>query len=172
MLLPRKDLAVPFTSPTSLTQKIVIGPVSPEILFLILTDPDITPAFFMRCSFRCERLEPGAPYSLVAGERVLADGAVVAYEPAQSSIELTFAQRWDDEIKDPPGRVHLTVTDRSPLCEFTVVHDGLTPGSRLNDDLDDAWLLIASGLKTLVEADRGMPLAADEAAALVLAEAL
>jgi uncharacterized protein YndB with AHSA1/START domain len=149
---------VPLTSATSLTQKIVIGPVSPEILFLILTDPDITPAFFIRCSFRCESLEPGAPYSLVAGEQVMADGVIVAYQPTQS-IELTFAQRWDDEIKDPPGRVRLSVTERSPLCEFTVVHDGL------NDDLDDAWLLIASGLKTLVETDRGLPLSADEAAA-------
>jgi len=156
---------VPLTTSTSITQETVLGPVTPETLFLTLTDPDLTPYFFNRCSFRCDNSEPGAPYSLVAGDEVVADGVILEYQPPLT-IVLTFAQRWDRGIGDPPGRVRFSITDRSPLCQLTIVHDRLTAGSRLNDDFDDGWLLVASGLKTLIEAGRIMPLRDDEAAAL------
>ncbi len=158
---------MPFTSPTSCMQRIIMGPIDPAVLFLSLTSPEITPAFFARCSFRCENPEqPNAPYALVVGgDYVLADGIILEYEPPYTML-MTFAQHWYEEINDPPGRVRFTVTERSPNCEFTIVHDGLTAGSRLNDDLDDAWLMVASGLKTLVEVARAMPLRQDEVEAV------
>jgi len=135
------------------------------VLFALLIDSEATQFFFNRCSFQCENPEPGAKYLLVAGDRVMADGVILEYAPPQN-ILMTFQQYWDPEIKDPPGRVRLTVTERPPLCELTVVHDRLTEGSALNADLDDSWLMMVSGLKTMIEARRIMPLRDEEVAAL------
>ena len=95
----------------------------------------------------------------------MADGIILDYQPPLT-MQMTFQQYWDSEVKDPPCRVRFTVSNRSPLSELTIVVDRLTEGSAFNADLDESWLLIASALKTLVEANRIMPLTDAEAAVL------
>jgi uncharacterized protein YndB with AHSA1/START domain len=151
---------VPFTSSTSVAQQMLVGPIEPEALFAVLTDADLTPFFFNRCSFQSD-FQPGGAYTLRAGDAVLADGTILEYDPPENLL-MTFRQRWDPENTDPPSRVRFVVQARPPLCEFTVVHDELVEGSPLNAGLADSWLMIASALKTLVEAGRVMPLQPDE----------
>lgn len=148
---------MPITSSTSIMQQVLIGPIEPEVLFATLTDPDLTPFFFNLCSFTCDAVEPGAPYTLVAGDAVMAEGVIVEFQPPVNLL-ITFRQLWDDEIRDPPSRVRFFVQARPPLCELTVINDQLTEGSALNSGLNDSWVLLTSALKTLVEAGRAMPL--------------
>jgi uncharacterized protein YndB with AHSA1/START domain len=155
---------VPLTSSTSIMQQVLIGPIEPEVLFAALTDPELTPFFFNLCSFQCDAVEPGAPYTLVANDTVMAEGVVVEFQPPVNLL-ITFQQRWDDEIKDPPSRVRFFVQARPPLCELSVINDRLTEGSALNSELNDSWVLFTSALKTLVEAGRALPLEPEEAEA-------
>jgi uncharacterized protein YndB with AHSA1/START domain len=153
---------VPLSSSTSIMQQVLIGPIEPEVLFATLTDPDLTPFFFNLCSFKCDALEPGAPYTLVAGDTLMAEGVVLEYQPP-ANLLITFQQRWDDAIKDLPSRVRFFVQARPPLCELSVINEGLTEGSALNADLNDSWVLMTSALKTLVETGRALPLQPEDA---------
>lgn len=151
---------MPFTSSTSIAQQILIGPIDPLALWMVLTDSDATPYFFLRCSFKSD-FEPGSPYTLSVGDTVLVDGVIIEYEPP-TNILMTFNQHWNHEISEPASRVLFHLEPRDPLVEFIVVHDRLVEGSPLNAELNASWTLMTSALKTLVETNGALPLRAEE----------
>jgi uncharacterized protein YndB with AHSA1/START domain len=147
---------MPFTSSTSIAHQTLIGPIDPVYLWLVLTDPEATPFFFLKCSFRSD-FKPGSRYTLSVGDVVMADGEILEYEPP-TTLLMTFNQRWNADIAEPASRVRFYVDPQPPLCELVVIHDGLTEHSPLNADLNKTWLVMSSALKTLLETGKELPL--------------
>ena len=94
----------------------------------------------------------GSPYETVhvATSTPIAHGETLEVDPPRRLVQ-TFQALWSDEIKDE-GTSRVTweiepVGDDS--CRLTVTHDELREGA--NNELYGGWMMILSGLKTLLE---------------------
>lgn len=120
------------------------GATSPDYYFGFVAD--ITP-------------EPGTAYRYTAGGRPVITGTVVEVEE-QRRLGMTFTGSWADEIAElPSSRVTFTLTEppmpTPGVTMLSVTHEGL-PATGAADSLETGWVMILSGLKTLLET--GQPL--------------
>ena len=123
---------------------------SPERLWEAITDP----AMRARYSFGVRTESDwtgGSEYrSSVPGVVDIAAGENVEVDPPRRLVQ-SFTALWSDEVKGE-GSSRVTweiepVGDDS--CRLTVTHDQLNPGA--NAELYGGWMMILSGLKTLLE---------------------
>lgn len=123
-----------------------------------LTDGTITPAYYY--GFEAEfDLAAGRPYRYTAGGADVITGSVLAVEPGRS-LSTTFRGAWAPEIAAlPESTVTLTLDDPpmpSPgVTVVTLMHEGL-PATGTADGVEAGWVLILSGLRTLLETGRPM----------------
>jgi len=141
------------------TQKIqTANRATPEQVWHALTDGSITPAYYY--GFAAEfNLTAGEPYRYHAGNLDTISGTVVAVEPGKSLVT-TFNGAYDPDVAAlPESTVTFTVSDDAlPLPGVTLLsieHVGL-PESNAAVGIETGWVVIASGLKTLLET--GAPL--------------
>jgi len=123
-----------------------------------LVDGSITPAYYVGFQANFDLTE-GAPYTYTAGGGDMITGTVTGVEPG-TSLPTTFNGHWDPAVAAlPESTVTFTLgAPDMPLPGVTVlscVHEGLD-GSPAAAGLESGWVVILSGLKTLLETGRPM----------------
>lgn len=139
------------------TQKIQIAiKADAEQVWDALTDGKTTPAYYY--GFEAEfDLTAGRPYRYTAGGADMITGSVLAVDPGRS-LSTTFRGAWDPAVAQlPESTVTVTLSDPPmPAPGVTVVslvHEGL-PATDTAAGVEIGWVLILSGLKTLLETER------------------
>lgn len=139
------------------TQKIqLVIEATPQEVWRAITDPAITPAYYYGFEAHYD-LTPGAPYEYrVAGNPVIT-GVLREVEPA-SKLGMTFTGAWTEEVAQLPDSVVTyelgeTAMNVPGLTQLTLTHEGL-PDTATARDVERGWVLILSGLKTLLETGR------------------
>jgi uncharacterized protein YndB with AHSA1/START domain len=123
---------------------------SPERLWEAIIDPQQRAKYSFGVQTHSD-WTPGSEYrSGVPGVIEIAEGENVEVDPPRRLVQ-TFTALWSDQVKGE-GRSRVTweiepVGDDS--CRLTVVHDQLQKGA--NAELYGGWMMILSGLKTLLE---------------------
>ena len=79
----------------------------------------------------------------------IAEGENLEVDPPRRLVQ-SFRASWGDDVKaEGTSRVTWEVEPVGDSCRLTVTHDQLRDGA--NDQLYGGWMMILSGLKTLLE---------------------
>ena len=122
---------------------------TPERLWEAITDPKMRAKY----SFGVETHSdwtPGSSYKgSVPGVIDIAEGENLEVDPPRRLVQ-TFNALWSDDVRAyPPSRVTWEIEPVGSSCQLRVTHDQLPEGA--NAELWGGWMMILSGLKTLVE---------------------
>ena len=124
---------------------------SPERLWEAITSPEMRQKYSWGLSVQSD-WSAGSRYETthVSTSTPIAEGENLEVDPPRRLVQ-TFQALWSDEVKDE-GTSRVTweiepVGDDS--CRLTVTHDELREGA--NNELYGGWMMILSGLKTLLE---------------------
>jgi uncharacterized protein YndB with AHSA1/START domain/DNA-binding transcriptional ArsR family regulator len=94
--------------------------------------------------------------------RELVDGEVVEIDRPRRLVH-TWIVKYDENLTaEGPSRVTYELEETDGVTKLTAVHDNFPAGSKVYDNVAGGWMLVLSGLKTLVET--GSPLHAENAA--------
>jgi uncharacterized protein YndB with AHSA1/START domain len=131
----------------------------PEAIWAALTDGTVSPAYYYGFSIDSS-FDEGAPYTYTAGGAPMITGTVTDVVPAES-MTMTFHGVWDPGVAALPETVvrYDLTAPAMPLPGITVLtmtHTGMPAGDTAQN-VANGWVLIMSGLKTLLET--GEPLA-------------
>jgi uncharacterized protein YndB with AHSA1/START domain len=123
---------------------------SPEKLWEAITDPESRAKYSFGVQTHSDWKEGSKYTSGVPGVIDIAEGENLEVDPPRRLVQ-TFTALWSDDVKSA-GASRVTweiepVGDDS--CRLTVVHDQLPMGA--NPELYGGWMMILSGLKTLLE---------------------
>lgn len=139
------------------TQKIQIAVrADAEQVFGALTDGQQTPAYYY--GFEAEfDLAAGRPYRYVAGGADVITGTVLAVDPGRS-LRTSFNGAWTPDVAAlAESTVTYTLSDppmpAPGVTVLTLEHEGL-PDGETAAGIEIGWVLILSGLKTLLETER------------------
>lgn len=136
------------------TQRIQLAiRATPEAIWDALTNGETTPAYYLGYVAHLE-LAAGRPYRYTADGADVITGQVVAVDPGRE-LAMTFHGHWDEAVDAlPESRVTFTLAEPAmPMPGVTIlacVHAEL-PDSELARDIGQGWVVILSGLKTLLE---------------------
>jgi uncharacterized protein YndB with AHSA1/START domain len=123
---------------------------TPERLWKAITDPDMRRKYNFgvgvqsewKPGSRYQGISPAAPAPIVEGENVEVD-------PPRRLVQ-TFRALWSDDVKrEGTSRVTWEIEPVGDSCRLLVTHDQLREDA--NDELYGGWMMILSGLKTLLE---------------------
>lgn len=141
------------------TQKIqIVIRADAQQVFDALTDGRQTQAYCY--GFEAEfDLAAGRSYRYVAGGADVITGTVLAVEPGRS-LRTTFRGAWAPDVAAlPESTVTYTLSDppipAPGVTVLTLDHEGL-PAGEVAAGIQLGWVLILSGLKTLLETGRPM----------------
>ena len=123
---------------------------SPERLWEAITDPEMRARYSFGVQTHSDWTTGSEYTSGVPGVIDIATGENVEVDPPRRLVQ-SFTALWSDDVK-ALGASRVTweiepVGDDS--CRLTVVHDQLPKGA--NPELYGGWMMILSGLKTLLE---------------------
>ena len=141
------------------TQKIQLAiKASPAEVWAALTDPAISPAYYYGFEAHVD-LTVGAPYSYVSQGQTVITGTVLDAVEGEK-LRMTFAGTWAPDVALLPESVVTyelgeTAMAIPGLTAATLTHEGL-PDNDAARNVEKGWVLILSGLKTLLET--GTPL--------------
>jgi uncharacterized protein YndB with AHSA1/START domain len=141
------------------TQRIQIAiKADAEQVFDALTNGKLTPAYYY--GFEADYdLAAGSPYRYTAGGAEVITGTVLAVEPGRS-LRTSFRGAWAPDVAALPEST-VTYTLAAPpmpapgVTVLTLEHEGL-PSGETAAGIEIGWVLILSGLKTLLETERPM----------------
>lgn len=130
---------------------------TPEKLWTALTNSDFTEKYYY--GSRVESTwETDAEYKYVGdGGWVLIQGTVLESDPPRRLVT-TFNPVWEPGLDYPESRVTFEIEPVGDSCRLTLIHDELTPDSRMTEELFGGWSKILSGLKTLLETGQTLDL--------------
>lgn len=131
---------------------------TPERLWAALTDPRQTQQYFFGSAVRSS-WEAGAPIVHTAGAEgpIMVDGEIVEIEPGQR-LQHTWVIRYEPSLAGERSRVTYTLEPRGENVKLTVRHElGGAPGSA-EHLRSDAWSVVLSSLKSLLETGRALEL--------------
>jgi uncharacterized protein YndB with AHSA1/START domain len=123
---------------------------TPERLWKAITDPAMRRKYHFGVGVesdwtpgsRYQGISPAAPAPIVEGENVEVD-------PPRRLVQ-TFRALWSDDVKrEGTSRVTWEIEPVGDSCRLTVTHDQLREDA--NAELYGGWMMILSGLKTLLE---------------------
>ena len=123
---------------------------TPQRLWEAITDPQMRAMY----SFGVETNSdwtPGSSYtaSVPAAGIEIAQGENIEVDPPRRLVQ-SFNALWSDEVKsEGTSRVTWEIEQIEDSCRLTVTHDQLREGA--NEELYGGWMMILSGLKTLLE---------------------
>lgn len=142
------------------TQRIQVAvAVEPEQVWRALTDGATTPTYYYGFTADYGDLSEGAGYRYTAGGGDVITGRVLRAEPAQL-LKVTFNGAWSPDVAALPESL-VTFTLAAPsmptpgVTVLTCQHEGL-PDTPAAAQLEHGWVMILSGLKTLLETGRPM----------------
>jgi uncharacterized protein YndB with AHSA1/START domain len=134
------------------TQKIQIAiGADPSQVWKALTDPAITPAYYYGFEAHYD-LSPGAQYSYVSGGRPVITGHLDEVVEGKK-LSMTFAGAWAPEVAELPESVVTYELGEAAMAipgMTALTHEGL-PDTDAARNVEKGWVLILSGLKTLLE---------------------
>jgi len=128
---------------------------TPERLWEAITDPEMRAKYSFGVRTESDWSKGSDYRSSVPGVADIAAGENLEVDPPRRLVQ-TMTALWSDEAK---GEGESRVTwEIEPVgedsCRLTVVHDQLRPGA--NAELYGGWMMILSGLKTLLETGEGL----------------
>lgn len=122
---------------------------TPEQVWDAITKPEFTQKYFYGIPVRATpEIYDGGPVQ----------GKVTEFEPGRRLVHSWHAQYNDDVAAEDESRVtwELEAQDNG-VTKLTVVHDKLEGAPKTAESVAGGWMLVLSGLKTLLET--GQPLA-------------
>lgn len=134
---------------------------SPEQIWAALTQPDLTEKYYYGSRVETA-LTPGSPFRYVTkGENpLMIEGKVLEAQPPKKLVT-TFSAQWSPENKkDRPSRVTYEITPMDGYCKLSLVHDDFDGETETYRNVAGGWMMILSGLKTLLETGKPMGQAA------------
>jgi uncharacterized protein YndB with AHSA1/START domain len=121
-----------------------------------VTDAALTPAYYYGFEARYD-LRPGAAYSYVSEGRPVITGHLRDVVEGER-LSMTFNGSWAADVAELPESVVTYELDETAmavpgLTALTLTHEGLPDGDTARN-VEKGWVLILSGLKTLLETGR------------------
>jgi uncharacterized protein YndB with AHSA1/START domain len=123
---------------------------TPERLWEAITDPEVRAKYSFGVRTESDWSKGSEYRSSVPGVIDIAAGENVEVDPPRRLVQ-TFTALWSDDVKgEGASRVTWEIDQvGEDSCRLTVVHGELKPGA--NAELYGGWMMILSGLKTLLE---------------------
>jgi uncharacterized protein YndB with AHSA1/START domain len=123
---------------------------TPERLWEAITDPEMRAKYSFGVRTESDWSKGSEYRSSVPGVIDIAAGENVEVDPPRRLVQ-TFTALWSDDVKgEGASRVTWEIDQvGEDSCRLTVVHGELKPGA--NAELYGGWMMILSGLKTLLE---------------------
>ena len=140
------------------TQKIQLAiKADPAEVWAAITDGAITPAYYYGFEAHYGDVTRGAEYSYLSDGRPVISGSLRDVIPGKR-LSMTFAGTWADDVAELPESVVTyelgeTAMAIPGLTALTLTHEGL-PDTDAARNVEKGWVLILSGLKTLIETGR------------------
>jgi uncharacterized protein YndB with AHSA1/START domain len=127
---------------------------NPERLWHAITDPDMRRKYTFGVSVESD-WTAGSSYTGRAGVTTsspgftILEGENLEVEPPRRLVQ-SFRALWSDDVRgEGTSRVTWEIEPVADSCRLTVTHDQLREGC--NDEIYGGWMMILSGLKTLLE---------------------
>jgi uncharacterized protein YndB with AHSA1/START domain len=123
---------------------------SPKRLWEAITDPEMRSRYSFGVRTESDYSPSSSYKSSVPGVVDIAEGENVEVDPPKRLVQ-TFTALWRQEAKDE-GETKVTWEIEEvgkDSCRLTATHDLVKPGA--NPELYGGWMMILSGLKTLLE---------------------
>jgi uncharacterized protein YndB with AHSA1/START domain len=122
---------------------------TPERLWEAITDSELRQKYSFGVGTTSD-WTPGSEYSSgVPGVVEIAAGENVEVDPPRRLVQ-TFRALWSEGVKaEGTSRVTWEIEPVGDSCRLQVTHDQLNEGA--NSELFGGWMMILSGLKTLLE---------------------
>ena len=136
---------------------------TPERLWQAITDPAMTQIYYFGSMVESD-MRVGSPiqYKQADGS-VDIDGEVLEADPPRKLVH-SFTSRWEAN-DDPPSTVSWEITPMgSETCLLSVVDGGFASETATYNSVKTGWVIILSGLKTLVETGEKLRIETPEAA--------
>jgi uncharacterized protein YndB with AHSA1/START domain len=122
---------------------------TPERLWEAITDPEMRAKYSFGVRSDSD-WTPGSQYtSSVPGVVDIAEGENLEVDPPRRLVQ-SFMALWSDEVKSAgTSRITWEIEPVGTSCRLRVTHDQLSDDA--NSELWGGWMMILSGLKTLLE---------------------
>ncbi len=123
---------------------------TPERLWEAITDPELRQVYSFGLRTTSD-WTPGSRYETVhpSAPGLFCDGENLEVDPPRRLVQSLNAL-WGDDVKaEGTSRCTWEIEPIGDSCRLTVTHDQLREGA--NDQLYGGWMMILSGLKTLLE---------------------
>ena len=126
---------------------------TPERIWAAIVEPDLTEQYFHGA-----RIENTPEHHISHGPdgSVWGDGSVLEYDPPRKLVHEWRSLYDPDLAKEEPSRVTWEIEPRDGgYCLLTLTHDKLDGAPKTAASVaGEGWMLVLSGLKTLLETDR------------------
>ena len=123
---------------------------TPERLWQAITDPAMTQIYYFNSRIESD-FKVGSPLQYKQPDGSLdIDGEVLESDPPRKLVH-SFSSKWDAN-DDQPTTVTWEITPMgSETCLLSMTHAGFPSENATYSGTKDGWVIILSGLKTLVE---------------------
>ena len=122
---------------------------TPERLWEAITDPEMRAKYSFGVQTHSDWTNGSSYKSSVPGMVDIAEGENLEVDPPRKLVQ-SFTALWSDEVKAVgASRVTWEIEPVGDSCQLTVTHDQLPDDA--NSEVYGGWMMILSGLKTLVE---------------------
>jgi len=131
---------------------------TPEKIWEALTSAEFTAKYFYGSKVE-STLEQGSAITWHSGDgaHVMAAGTITEIDPPRH-LQLSWNATWEpDMAAEEPSRVTYQVEEQEGgVSLLTVTHDKLERSPKTAEGVAGGWMMILSGLKTLLETGRPM----------------
>ncbi|MBO0687569.1 MAG: SRPBCC domain-containing protein [Candidatus Dormibacteraeota bacterium] len=132
---------------------------SPERIWEAITKPDLVAQYFHGAQMESE-LRPGSRYRSYSPDRsqLWVDSAVTEFDPPRRLVHGWRSLYDPESAKEDESRVTWEIEPQpGGVCRLTVTHDRLEGAPNTARSVGGpGWMLVLSGLKTLVETGEGL----------------
>jgi uncharacterized protein YndB with AHSA1/START domain/DNA-binding transcriptional ArsR family regulator len=121
---------------------------TPERLWQAITDTEMRRKYTFGLAVTSD-WTPGSRYVGVGRGTPIIEGENLEVDPPRRLVQ-SFRALWSDDVKrEGTSRVTWEIEPIGDSCRLTVIHDQLR--ERANSELYGGWMMVLSGLKTLLE---------------------
>jgi uncharacterized protein YndB with AHSA1/START domain len=122
---------------------------TPERLWQAITDPEMRRKYNFGVRVKSPWTRGSRYQGLGPQDTAILEGENVEVDPPRRLVQ-TFRALWSEDVKrEGTSRVTWEIEPIGDSCRLTVIHDQLREGA--NAELYGGWMMVLSGLKTLLE---------------------
>jgi len=122
---------------------------TPERLWDAIVDPEMRAKYSFGVQTESDYTNGSSYKSSVPGVIDIAEGENLKVDPPRRLVQ-SFTALWSEDVKSAgSSRVTWEIEPVGSSCRLRVIHDQLPAGA--NSELYGGWMMILSGLKTLLE---------------------